>query len=151
MFLPPDSSLLCFLLALQEWDLRISWELSRGFGWDLNGGSLRGSWVTVASESMELGPMAEDRLFLAWYPLGFSYLLLNWNIIALQCGVTFCYTTMWISCMCTHVPSRSSQSTELSSLCCPAALLTFSTTWSMYWSIFFSTDPRHTSVHRPSC
>lgn len=43
MFLPPDSSLLCFLLALQEWDLRISWELSGGFGWDLNGGSLRGS------------------------------------------------------------------------------------------------------------
>ena len=105
MFLTPDSSLLCFLLALQEWDIRISWELSRGLGWDLNGGSLGGLWVTVASESMELGLRAEDRLFLAWYPLGFSYLLLNWSIIALQCCVSFCYTTMWISCMYIYVPS----------------------------------------------
>ena len=105
MFLTPDSSLLCFLLALQEWDIRISWELSRGLGWDLNGGSLGGLWVTVASESMELGLRAEDRLFLAWYPLGFSYLLLNWSIIALQCCVSFCYTTMWISYMYTSIPS----------------------------------------------
>ena len=51
-------------------------------------------------------------------------------MIALQCCVNFCYTTMWISCLYAYMaslvsllptlpqahPSRSSQSTELSSL-----------------------------------
>ena len=30
--------------------------------------------------------------------LGFSFL--NWSVIALQCSVSFCYITMWISYMC---------------------------------------------------
>ena len=59
-----------------------------------------------------------------------------WNVIALQCYINLCYTTMWISCMHTYIhepleppshpphpshPSRSSQSTKLSSLCYTAA------------------------------
>ena len=55
----------------------------------------------------------------------------SWIIVALQCCISFCFTTMWMSCKCTWIPSPwatppshpsgSSQSTELSSLCYIAA------------------------------
>ena len=66
----------------------------------------------------------------------FIYLFLNWSIIALQCCVSFYCITMSISYKSTKIrsilsrclllppqprPSRSPQSTELSSLCSTAA------------------------------
>ena len=69
----------------------------------------------------------------------FFFFTFNWKIIALQCCVGFCHTTMWISCKYTCIlslilcpilpppppshPSRSSQSTVLSFLYYTAASL----------------------------
>ena len=35
----------------------------------------------------------------------FKTFIFNWRIIALQCPVSICSTTMWISCKCTYIPS----------------------------------------------
>ena len=62
-----------------------------------------------------------------------SLFIFYWGIVALQCSVSFFCTVKWISHVCTYTPpsgtslaspshpSRSSQSTELSSLCSTAA------------------------------
>ena len=64
------------------------------------------------------------------FKLFFNLTFYNWSIIYLQC-VHFCCTIMWVSCMYTYIPSllslpptptlshpsRSSQRTELRSLC----------------------------------
>ena len=78
-------------------------------------------------------------IFVGQVPAGMQralYLMvfIYWNIIALQCRVSFCYTATWISHMYMYIPlvlhlpptlsfhpSMSSPSTELSSLCCTAA------------------------------
>ena len=38
-----------------------------------------------------------SKYLLSFFFLAFSYLIFNWRIIALQCCISFCLTTMWIS------------------------------------------------------
>ena len=72
-------------------------------------------------------------IFLLHFSISFIFLIFNWKIIPLQCCVGF-YSTTWISPKYTLYPlpleshplppshpSRSSQSTKLSSLCHTAA------------------------------
>ena len=94
-------------------------------------------------------------LFFFFYFLAILYSMwglffFNWHIIALEYCVSFCCTAKWISHMYTYIPSlsdlprsppshpiRSSQSTELSSLC-SFLLAIYFTHGSVYMSILIS-------------
>ena len=82
-----------------------------------------------------------------WVFFFFSLFIFSWRIVALQCCVGFCHTSTWISHRYTYIPSllslsstpsqpsRLSQSTGLSSLCC-IQQLPCSCVWHMVIHIF---------------
>ena len=83
-----------------------------------------------------------------------------WSRIALHHCVRFCFTTKWTSCKYTYIPSlsslptpphrsRSSQSTELSSLGYPAVSHSLFHTWSrIYGNAALSIRPTLSFLHR---
>ena len=73
-------------------------------------GIWRNHWVLTSasvpctSRAVSYVVLYSHSLVLSWV-LVFLLLFFNWKIIALQCCVSFCYTTTWISYMYAYIPS----------------------------------------------
>ena len=60
-----------------------------------------GSWHPVMRHFSSLGYDSFSVMLFTFHTL-YSFFFFNWSLAALQYWVSFCYTTKWISCMCTQ-------------------------------------------------